>query len=248
MTYLSPADILTKALNLPDLAKPPMIFPTLRYDAVFGQPIRRGYAVMDVTTSATTEFMDQFHGCPDGWIADTTARCYRSKAPDDRAPLGRIALATIAFADGALWNPVINLASATPTRPTWRDLVRALWPARAGQQCVMILTTDPKKRLWPRAQVGVLGAHTPVLVHDNEIGVSRILWVDWPQLLTALDMVEQVYRAGFSKPAIRESLWLGRQAVQHNGILATRRLEEHLAAWRACSEFTIAVLIAQKEQ
>lgn len=241
------ADVLAGALQLPPLAAQPMIFPCLRYDAVFGQPIRQGYAVADVATGATAEFLDQFRGSPDGWVAEATARCYRSKATDDKAPLGRIALATVAFTDGTLWHPVIGLASATAVRPAWRDLVRALWPARAGQQCVMILTTDPKKRLWPRAQLGALGERTPVLVHDGETCVSETLWVDWQQLLAALDVVEEAYCAGFAKPAMRESLWLGRHAVQQNGIPATRRLEERLAVWRSRSEFVMAVLIAQKE-
>jgi hypothetical protein len=228
------------------LKQPARPCPIPCHDAVFGQPIAAGYPVSDVVTGATAEFLDQFHGQPDGWVAEATARCYRSKSPGDKSPLGRIALATLALDDGSLWHPVISLASATAERPAWRDLVRAIWPTHAGQQGVIILTTDPQKRLWPRTRLGALGDHAPILVHDSGMGISAMLWINWPRLLSVLALVEQAYQNGFPKTAINFNLWSAYQPARAHGWSATSRLEGQLAAWRSCPEFTVAILIAQK--
>lgn len=246
--YATPADLLAHALALPPLDTPPAQLAPGACCAITGQPIQEGYRVMDrslhLVGQATTEFLDNFRGGIHGHLSDAAARCIRAGQPGSL-----LHRSLLVFEDGTVHLPLINLASAAEQgRPCWRTLARAVWPARQGQRCVVILTTDTKRRLWPRARVGTLGSHTVLLLHDPESNTSNLLAVDWPRLLTCLDLVEQVYGLGFSKTSVRVSLYGQTRAVQMVGLTETRRLDRALAAWRDQPEFTVALLIAQRTE
>lgn len=243
-TFLTPADLLARGLDLPPLPQPPLELPAGTTCAITGQPIRHGYRVADLTTDATTEFLDAFRGGVDGYVSESAARCFRSANPRAGNPCAR---SHLAFADGTYYAPLIARESALAQgRPCWSELVRAVWPARAGEQCLVLLTTDTKKRLWPYARVGALGPRTPVYLYDAASGEAGVTWVDWAALLACLDLVEEVYSQGFPKSALRRGLPSAPAACLRAGLGAARRWERALAPWRERAELRLAVLIAQR--
>jgi hypothetical protein len=256
-TFITPADLLAAGLALPPVAEPAVDLPPGTVCAITGQPIARGYRARDLVTSATAEFLDCFRGGVDGFVAEAAARCFRSADPRRGNPCAR---SQLAFADGTLYQPLINrVAAAEQGRPCWRDLVRAIWPARRGDLVLAILTTNTKRRLWPQARVGTLGARTPLLLYDSALDAASVRWLDWPALLDCLDLVETVYAAGVAKPAIRGGILgsAGRAGIRRPGSarpdgpagLATLiGWERALAGWRPRPEFDVAVLIAQREE
>jgi len=138
--------------------------------------------------------------------------------------------------------------AAVAGRPCWSDLVRAVWPERAGQRILIILTTDMKRRLWIRARVGALGSRTVLFYYDSDTAGNENLIVDWPRLIECLDVVETAYDLGFPKTALRESLYIAGKVAQTVGLGVTNNQEKAIAAWRGTNEFVVSSLIAQKRE
>lgn len=245
--YLTPADLLAVGFRLPSLPKLPGVVPAGTRCAITGQPIEVGYPVSDMVTDATAEFLDAFRGGDGitGWVSEAAARCFKSANPRTGNPCAK---ALLVFESEPAWHPMIARESArTGGRPCWSELVREIWPARRGQHVLAILTTDTKKRLWPRARVGSLGHATPVLYHDSATDESRVLLIDWAFLVWMLDLVEESYSAGYPKSAIRESLYMAGK-VARESLARTGEWERRLVPWRGQPEFTVALLIAQKRE
>jgi len=241
---LTPADLLARGLRLPPLPDPPTLLPAGVCCAITGQAIDSGYPVSAMVTEATAEFLDCFRGGIAGWVSDSAARCFKNADPR-RGNL--CARSVLAFEDGTLWLPLIAREQAfAQGRPCWRDLVREVWPARAGQQLLAILSTDTKKRLWIRARVGALGHRTPLLYYDGKTAGNEVLYLDWPAFLDCLSLIEEVYEQGFPKAAIAETLYGGGKAIKAIGFAATRAYERQLLRWRERPEFKPALLIAQR--
>lgn len=228
--------------KLPPFPVPARDLPDGATCALTGESITLGYSLGDVTTDATNEFLDTFRGLGGGFVSESVARCFKAHPKN-----GCQILAFLAFEDGTLFQPLIARESAGSTgRPCWSDLVRDVWPARQGQRMAAILTTDTKKRLWPRARVGCLGPSTPIYLHDGDTHVSAPLRVDWPHLISVLDLVEDVYSLGFSKRTIRASLLQDYARARQVGFGACRALEARLHVHRGSPEFAVALLIAQR--
>lgn len=244
--FLTPADFLAHGLGLGPLSTPPQPVPPGTTCAITGQPINVGYPVADMVTDATNEFLDCFRGGVHGYVSDAAARCFKNSDPKKGNPTARAAMI---FEDGTYYNPLISRDSAIKNeRPCWSELVRDVWPVRAGQRLLIILTTDMKRRLWIRSRVGTLGARTPVFYYDSETAGNESLLIDWSRLVECLDAVEEVYTAGFVKPSIRECLWRQTKAVEEVGFAQTRASERAMQGWRGTPEFQVATLIAQKHQ
>lgn len=145
--------------------------------------------------------------------------------------------------DGGL-KPVVAIASATKSRPTWRDLVRSL---DAGQRCVAVVTSNTKRRLWYRAPLSTIGNMWQVLFCDGNF--ERVLTVSLERLLKCLDLVETIMAAGFSKAAIRDGLW---SKVKVKDLSSDYHMivkyENALNQWRNTDEFVFALFIAQVEK
>lgn len=243
--FLTPADLLARGLALPALERPPQPTPPGVTCAITGQPISEGYPVREMVTGATAEFLDCFRGGVDGWVSESAARCFKSADPRKGNPCAR---SVLAFEDGTLWQPLIAREQAlAQDRRCWSDLVRSVWPERAGQQMLAILTTDTKKRLWIRARVGSLGHRTPLLYYDGKTAGSEVLLLDWPALIECLALIEEVYEQTFPKQAIGESLYGFTKAVATIGFARARAYERQLALWRERPEFKPALLMAQRE-
>lgn len=280
--FPTPADLLAQGLRLPLLPEPPRPIPGGGWCAITGQPLTAGYRVADVTSTATAEFLDTFHGDAHGWVSENAARCYKNADPRQGNPTAK---SFFIFPDGPAEQPLLDrdaeaharealakaqakLAAAGPEddreklekavaaaekrilavqgRPCWSDLVRQVWPVHQGKICLVLLTTDTKKRLWPRARVGALGAKTPVYLHDGAL--SRVEFINWPGLLRVLDLVEEVYAAGFSKSYLRAGLYGATQALAQVGYRQMASWEQALYGLRPLAEFQMALLIAQKKE
>ncbi len=217
----------------------PEVFERPRACVITGQMVSTGYRARDIIPSTTSEFLDLLHGDPDGVMSPVAARVYKSSWN-----MG----SWVVFASGDCYHPLIDRKAAlAQERPCWSDLVRAIWPGRAGDQLVAILTTDTKKRVWEKARIGALGAATPVLVYNMERSVFHVLSIDWPQMLECLDLVKRVYTLGFSKTTIAEGLYVEYTRMNEIGFSRVMELERELRAWRNRPEFEFVILIAQKE-
>lgn len=139
--------------------------------------------------------------------------------------------------------PVISRESATFERPVWSDIFRGM---HAGQTRGIVLTTDPKKRVWPFARVST-GDTAWVYIHDPSRGVSGNRAVSIKKLVAALNLIEEVYSLGWSKPWIATSL-IGCRTVARAGLDAAIALDQRLAAIRNEPEFLPALIVAQKKE
>jgi len=243
---LTPADLIARGLDLEPLDVAPEPTPIGAVSAISGKPLKVGYRAADFVTPAMNDAIGLFHNSLNGWISDNEVRLFKNAAPK----LGNMpSRSVLVFEDGSYYWPLISGASAGEKgRPCWSDLVRAVWPERKGERMVMILSTDTKKRLWPRAEVGALGQHTPIYGYDGATGMAQVLYLDWARMLACLDDVETVYSLGFSKDAIRMSLLDNWNVMQQVGMRETQRWERALADWRPSAEFWVAAMIAQKKE
>ncbi len=230
--------VLARGLGLGPLPIPPTPLPHGKWCAISGQFITEGYPVAAVVPKAAGEWLDMLSGQPTGWLCDDAARLFYGT---NTWNLG----SRLIFADGTAYHPLI---APSPGRPYWSQLVREVWPQRMGQLCVAILTTDVKKRLWPMARLGTLGAATPAVIYDTEQNICSCVPINWPVMLEILSIVEEVYSAGYSKRAIRESLYSEFGHLQEVGYQQTREWEKALGEYRDTMEFVMAVCIAQKKE
>ena len=239
---LTVPDLLVRGLDLPPLDIPPVPVPPGTRCAMTGVDISSGYPILSLVSDATAEFLDTFRGHPGGYLCESAARAFKAQRLTSRN--------AFIFADGTSFQPFIsrNSANKDPGRPCWSDLVRDVWPSRYGQECYIMLTTDMKKRLWPRARVGVLGHATALYLYDSGLSAAGTRFLDWPALLGCLDLIEDIYTAGFVKENIRFSLWSYYKMVQEVGIGQTREWEAELEGWRQRPEFDAALMIAQKRE
>jgi hypothetical protein len=128
-------------------------------------------------------------------------------------------------------------------RPLWRDLLRS--PERWSQApCAAVLTTDPKKRVWPHARV-CQGDHVLLYLHDPSRGVSGNRRLHWQTLATLLARIEDAYSLGAAKAQIATSLYTPALLKMH-GPARLMALEAQLQPARQLPEFLPALIVAQK--
>jgi hypothetical protein len=136
------------------------------------------------------------------------------------------------------------LARADGERPAWNHLLRTL---AVGTECVSVITTNTKRRLWPRAVVSRYNDYwRPLFVEGH---VDRLLTIRRDDMLDCLDLVETVYRLGFSKESISTSLFSTNayKVILSVGLAKTNELESALTTWRMTDAFPVSVFVAQKE-
>lgn len=205
--------------------------------AITGERITRGIPWKYVIPSSTSEYLDLMHGMTFPYLSIEAAIAFKGSWN-----MG----SRLIFEDGTMYHPYIGADSAEKSERTyWSALVREVWPARHGQNCLCVMAGDFKKKVWPRASIGVLGVNTSVLLFDPDRFRLERLTVDWQRLIDTLDFVERVYNAGFPKNAIGTSLYQNYAALTENGGVAMD-WERHLEQIRHTPEFKVSILIAQK--
>lgn len=239
---MTSTELLSTAFDF-TLDKAPVELPDGTACAITGEPITSGYRAMEkgICPDALSDFNGLFNGNPHGWISESAARCLTS----DWNLGSRLCLNDGETVTG--YHVLTNREQAEKQgRPYWSKLVREIWPARQGQECLAILATDVKKRSWNRARAGSLGAHTPIMIFAPDWNASSVVWVDWEKLIGTLDRIEIIYTLGFSKRGIRESLTSEYTATVRVGIKQTSALEAWCADARTTPEFLPALIMAQR--
>ena len=264
-TLLSPAEFLARGLALPPLP-PPQVPPPGSRCALTGQPLAHGYPAGSILPSSTGDPLDVLGGGAGGWLSEEAARVLSFDSNlGSRAlfqePDGRITTFYPRLTSEKDLTPEqIKKAAEPPSaqkqkllardgslpRPLWRDLVRDVWPWRESQPCLLLLATDPKKRVWYKARVGALGEQTPLYLFDNARSEKRPLTLSWPRLVETLDFVEEIYAAGFTKRGMETFLPSETAALKKCGMARAMAWEHALAALRPSPEFLVSVIIAQK--
>ncbi|HET6382640.1 MAG TPA: hypothetical protein VFJ58_04545 [Armatimonadota bacterium] len=241
---------LAAALALPPLPEPAVPLPPGSVCAMTGVPITAGYPISAITTEATNEFMDTFRGHPTGYVSEAVARCMKGSNPRAGMKInGSHAIFERPGGNLESFKPLISSAAAAEQgRPCWRDLFVNEFHSRVGRRCLLLLSTDTKKRLWPRASVGALGDHTPVYIYDSGYSLAGVSYLSYTTILSALTIIENAYTAGFSKRGILSLLFNETKTVNAIGLKATLEFERALMSIRALPEFLFALLIAQKEE
>ena len=189
--------------------------------------------ILDKTSANLTAIFE----LNDEWICAWCAEVWRKPKFWHRAICAR---------PGNVLFPVISTESRTEERPTWGKAFRALLDDLSTPR-VLVLTTDPKKRVWPMAKVSQ-GRLASVYIHDTSRGVSSNYVVDLPTLVECLDLIEHAYTSGFSKPVIGRSLYDSPATVRELGLGVTHALERELKQHRAHPHFIAALIAAQKQE
>lgn len=248
MHTLTPADFLALGLKLPAVTEKPHTLPEGSTCAITGQAIRIGYQVSDMVTPATAEFLDCFKGGIHGHISENAARCYRSADPK-KGNLCAKAHCAVLLPDSQIHyhSPAFDPKTALKNNTmSWAQTFRWL-EQHKGQQVFLLMTPDFKKRKWPYARAGILGAQTPVFLDYMDYGLSGQFFMDFDVLLGLLPLVEETYRKGFSKKAIIQTLYQTKSTIEKVGLPETQRLEALLAPHRNRLELTLAAMAATKE-
>ncbi len=206
---------------------------------ITGKHITTGIPWKRVIPSSTGEYLDLMHGMAFKYMSLDAARAFKGSWNMGSRML---------FSDGTGYHPYIASSSADKNdRTYWSALIRDVWPGRAGQECVIIITSDFKKKIWPQAKVGVLGNSTPVLLYDTDRMELRNLVINWESVISTLDIVEEVYTKGFTKRGIGEGLFSDYGAFSED-VARSLEYEELLQPLRALPEFAVSILIAQKRE
>lgn len=233
-----PADIIAEVAN----AKPPHCKPVeLTHPtrcALSGVEIVVGYPVLRVVPKSYSRSSETFRDT-NGYVSESVA----------------VALANdwnfgcrVILEDGTHYHCLISREQAEKQgRPCFSEVVREIWPQREGQSCVILITTDVKKRLWPLAKPGRLGESTPVAVLASEYNTEETRWCNWERLLSTLTTIERLYGWGFNKDAIRRNLYNSKKGLEAAGFSRTRTEEENLVLLRTLPEFIPALVIAQPD-
>lgn len=281
----APADFLWGGIALNEKGVNVVDVPPGTQCRVSGQPIARGVSVQEVVTSASAEFLDQFRGEMFGYVSEAAGRCYKSAAPSEKHAMratGRLVANPCAkshlaceLADGTFeylspaFDPVTAVANETVS---WSAAVREVWPRWEGRNVFILITPDFKRRLWPYARAGVMGAHTPVYILNKGYNLDGQFHLNWPRLIALLDTVERLYHLGYTKDALLKGLLTStpgtlekvgaalvgekpksekpaayKQRTRTAGQNHAFREEATLRPLRSELEYTVAVMIAARE-
>lgn len=233
------ADYLARGLGMGDLDQPPTKLDLSTRCLITGETIVEGYRPFDAVPNTLGEYLDLFPSGFDGYISVNVAKSFKNSWN-----LGN----RLIFEDGTHYNPLIA-RDTKGERPHWSKLLRDLYPERVGQGVCAILVSDVKKRVWPKARVGVFGRNTPIFVYDASwLGVNRNVYCDVKIVIEMLDFVERVYDLGFPKTCIGTNLFDDFASAETTGFQETSRLESELRTMRNQDEFIVSVLVAQHQE
>lgn len=198
------------------------------------------YRGQDLCSRSNAVFLEVFHGV-DAPVCVYCASLFKAQNPRTNNN-GSKAMCVIGNMAGF---PVIARDSAEKfQRPCWTDIVKA---APMGVPCIIIVSTNTKKRVWPIAIKGVIGPNTPVTISDNDLNMNETIFIDWADMLKDLVVVEAFMTRGQTKTILFNSLlkgvsfpdgWTVDEIIEAEKIMEEIRGKRHAPFIR---------LIAQKE-
>lgn len=230
---------LCNALNFPlpdDKLKP---FEYLGRCGVCGGIEGPFYRGQELCSASNAVFMEVFHGV-DTPLCVYCASLFKAQNPRTNNN-GSKAMCVIGDMAGF---PVISRDSAEKfQRPCWTDIVKT---APMGARCVIILSTNTKKRVWPIAIEGVIGPNKPVTISDNDLNMNETIFLDWADMLTDLATVEAFMGRGLGKHMLFNSL-LTKLTLPDWTMEEILQAEETMGIIRGKRHAPFIRLIAQKE-
>lgn len=154
---------------------------------------------------------------------------------------------------GGVWWPMISVESATPSRPSWLEVLSRLTHCSPETPVAGVLTTDPKPRNWPRMRLSTVGAFG-LYVHAPSFDVSEYRTLDLEALAEMTEPILAAQALGFTRYTRR-----GKSQAPgpiHSGLHRdyqrfrevyeeASELETALESARGQPEFVPAVLITQ---
>lgn len=143
---------------------------------------------------------------------------------------------------GRLWWPMIGHDSATLERPQWLSVLRDIVRMPLEIPVAGVLTSDPKPRVWPRAEVCTVGSFG-LYVHCPDYDLSRFLRLNLARLLDIASIIVMAIADGWPKKFILHGLYADMKRVRKDPS-GTVRLEAELQLLRALPEFLPALLTA----
>lgn len=207
--------------------------------AISGERIRVGVPIAKLVTGATNQPHEIFRVANTQHVSIEAARLFKNmRGGGSGGMVGNL----IATPSGGA-KPMVSRDSATKAnRRCWMDIVNEIEP---GTPTVAVFSTDTKRRLWLLAELSIVGHNWRVFLHEGD--TSRNLTVDIYRLRKCLALLEQIYIIGFSKIAMRDSLY-DLAAMRKAGISYSdvARLESDLDQWRGTDEFLLALFVVQK--
>ncbi|HEY4692521.1 MAG TPA: hypothetical protein VIH16_03735 [Bellilinea sp.] len=234
------SDYLVCGMGLPAIESPPVPVPENTRCALEGTPITTGYSLWDIIPDAAGEFIEMLHGNLSGYLSENAARAFKGTWN-----MG----SWLIFEDGTGFHPLISREEAEKQdRPCWSDLARLVWRERQGTGVLCILTTDVKKRVWPRARVDVLSDATLVYLHDPEQNCSGVISLNWGEMLQMLDFLESILAKGFNKPTLGRNLLSDIKTAMIVGLQQTIDWEKRLSGMRHQPEYQFAYVISQRKK
>ena len=195
-----------------------------------------GVYVEDINNVTFTQQSDFFrfgnHVCPGcAWLYADPKRAHRG---------------VLATSAEVYWPMISAESAANQGRLSWLDALRALQGLPQETVIAGVLTTDPKPRKWPRAELGTR-AEMMLLVHNPDWDISGNVHFDLDRCLEIADFCGEVLDAGWSKARIRTGLYLD-YARAAKAMDRTAAWEARLVKLRLDPAFVPALLVATKNK
>ena len=205
--------------------------------AFTGEPIVSGanaVVLKSVIKPATANLADTFR-YPSNFVLPEVAACFGES---------RLLRGNLHITQQGIFAPMVSGKSAKNAgRPAWTEIFQNHLD---GKPAVFILTDETKRRLW--IDGCVTDTKDRLRVFLNEGNISNLLTLRKNVLLDALEVVLECLHAGFSKQAIKTSLYSHKQGLSRSGLQKTKQLEISCNAYRTTPEFRVATFIGTIEE
>ena len=209
-------------------------YATVERCAFTGQEIRFGVPLKSVVKSATGNIADTFRFASDV-VSVETAKCFKAQ---------RELRGNLFITETGIQRPMVSAKSALENnRPTWEQVLIEYLSNRTALRlsAVFVFSDESKKRLWVDARVT---REYPAHIFFNAYSMKQNLKVSPWMFENILTAVNEAMQAGFTKHAVRSSLFSHSKTMKSYGIAETTKLENKLQTYRDRPEFHIATFIA----
>lgn len=235
-----------------DLPRPVNVQPISLNDqrcTITGETLTEGYRVLDAISKTTNDF-EIFFDPKNSYMSIDAARCFQGSNPKAKPRARMECSKSMAVVDGIAYEPLISdTAAIEQERTWWAQLVRDVWETDRGGECLFILSTDTKTRVWhqPHVRVGRLGVVTPVTIYNPSKAINKTIEVNWPEMLIDLELTERIVSAGFWNKILSTNLFELRKNL---GIPIQQIMEweTQLQIMRCKPHFPIIQLIARERE